>query len=158
MLYTSKTVTLDEYYFLENSKIINGIEYKNYDDWWADTPLRSALAMRGNLSKPTFTSDQSYVIEASKIVVNVNSTIPIITKITYDNGTVETKITSPIFKYVILSPRMMKSAFFNINTKYRTIQVNQPVVDIWKDMSGWKLVEEYKNIKLYKWIGTNIEG
>jgi len=109
--------------------------------------------MRGDFSKPTFTSDQSYVIEASKITVSINSTKATTTIIIYENGTVITKITPPIFKYVVLSPRMEKSAFFNVNTKYRTIQINQPIVDIWKDLPDWKLVEEYKNIKLYKWCG-----
>ena len=157
MLYTSKAVTLDEYYFIENSVVVNDIESKNYDNWWADTPLRSALTIWGVFSKSTFELSQTYVIEATKITINVNST-KTTTKIVYENGVMVTKIVPPIFKYVVLSPRMEKSAYFNINTKYRTIQISQPVVDIWKDMPDWKLVEEYKNIKLYKWIGIDIEG
>jgi hypothetical protein len=85
-------------------------------------------------------------------VATLNLISTTITTTNIDGTVVITKV-PPIYKYIIFSPRMEKSAFFFINTKYRTIQIKQPLVDIWKDMTDWKLIEEYKNIKLYKWCG-----
>jgi hypothetical protein len=153
MLYTNKCVTKDEYEFLENSKTINEFDYEEYGIWWADFPLRSALLLRGVYRNPTFIPDLSYAETESKAISDINNTLPTIIKIKYDNGTTITKIIPPVFKYVILSPRMEQHGFFMIYTKYRTIQVYDPIPDIWKDSWGWELVEVYRNIKVYKWIG-----
>jgi hypothetical protein len=116
-------------------------------------PLKSSLLLFSSNLKPTILPDTFHVNDNKNIVVNLNSTISTTITTTNIDGTVVITKVPPIYKYIIFSPRMEKSAFFFINTKYRTIQIKQPLVDIWKDMTDWKLIEEYKNIKLYKWCG-----
>jgi hypothetical protein len=159
MLFIDKSLTLDEYTFLEKSTIIQNTTY--FDNWWTDTVFRDSLLIslnNINSTKPSSLPNIYNSIDVEKLRLNINATLSTITITTYENGTIITKNNPPIFKYVLLSPRMEKSAFFLVNTKYRTIQINQPIPDIWKDLPDWKLIEEYKNIKVYKWIGTDIEG
>lgn len=151
ILYVNNTMTIDEYEFLENSEIIKNTY--NFGEWWTDMPLKSSLLLFSSNLKPTILPDTFHVNDNKNIVVNLNSTISTTITTTNIDGTVVITKVPPIYKYIIFSPRMEKSAFFFINTKYRTIQIKQPLVDIWKDMTDWKLIEEYKNIKLYKWCG-----
>lgn len=156
MLYINNAVTSDEYNFLEHSSLIHSTYY--FGEWWTDMPLKSSLLLfSSNLTKVVL-PDTFWVLEGQKVKVDLNSTKTTLKIIVNTNGTTTTVVIPPIFKYVILSPRMEKSAFFFFNTEHRTIQVNQPIPDIWKDMPDWKCVEEYKNIKIYKWTGTIIEG
>lgn len=159
MLFIDKSLTLDEYTFLEKSVCVQTAT--SFGDWWTDTIFRESLLISLNNTvsvRPSSLPNISNIVDTTKLRANVNTTLSTTTTTTYTNGTTITKIVPPIFKYILLSPRMEKSAFFLVNTKYRTIQINEPVVDIWKDLPDWKLVEEYKNIKIYKWIGTGIGG
>jgi hypothetical protein len=156
MLYINNCMTLDEYVFLENSNTVRSTY--NFSEWWTDMPLKSSLLLFSSNLKPTVLPNTFHVNNETKIVINLDSTVSTTISVINSDGSITFKKIPPKYKYIILSPRMEKSAFFFINTKYRTIQVNQPIFDIWKDMSDWKLIEEYKDIKLYKWIDTNIEG
>jgi len=155
MLFIDKSLTLDEYEFLEKSANIQNTT--SFSDWWTDTIFRESLLIsryKIGATKPALLPNISRIINVTNLRVNINTTLSTTTTTTLTNGTVITNINPPIFKYVLLSPRMEKSAFFLVNTKYRTLQINEPVVDIWKDLPDWELIEEYKNIKVYKWIGT----
>jgi hypothetical protein len=155
MLYVNNTMTSDEYEFLDKS-ITVGSTY-NFGDWWTDMPLKSSILLFSSDLRPAILPNTFYLVDGQKIILDLNSTKS--TKsIIYVNGTEIILKKPPVFKYILLSPRMEKSAYFHVNTKYRTIQLNTPIVDIWKDLPDWKLVEEYKNIKIYKWIETYIEG
>jgi hypothetical protein len=156
MLYINNAMTSDEYEFLGHSSIIHNTY--NFTEWWTDVPMKNSLIFYSSDLRLPLLQDSFYTIENQRIEVNLNLTVST-TKTTINaNETTTVEIIPPFFKYIILSPRMEKSAFFFFKTKYRTVQINQPIPDIWKDLPDWKLVEEYKNIKIYKWIGTSIDG
>jgi hypothetical protein len=152
MLFINNTVTSDEYAFLERSSTIRNNYY--FEDWWTDTPLKDSLLLYSSNLTQTILLNTFYVTEDHQTKVNLNSTLATTKIIINADGTSTTTIIPPTFKYILLSPRMEKSAFFLLNTNHRTVQINQPIPDIWKDLSDWKLIEEYRNIKVYKWLGT----
>jgi len=151
MLYTNNFMSIDEYVFLENSPTIHSLN--SYSDWWTDMPFRASLLIANTNASPTSLPNLPHLINTTSARLKINATISTIITETFTNGTVTTRIIPPTYKYVLLSPRMERNAFFFMYTNSRTIQINYPVVDIWKDMPDWKLIEEYKNIKLYKWCG-----
>jgi len=153
MLYIDNVMTYDEYEFLEQSIFIHNTH--DFSDWWMDMPLKSSILLFSSMSKPTVLPSTFRLNEKQQIVINLNNTISTQKITTNPNGTITITTNPPLFKYILISPRMESSAYFHINTKYRTIQYNTPIVDVWKDLSDWELVEEYKNIKIYKWTGSD---
>jgi hypothetical protein len=143
MLYLNNTVTTDEYNFLSTSTLIH--DTSNYQDWWMDTPLKSSILLFYSPYKIPILPETMYNMNNARDTIQLNST-----RVTVlSNGT----IIPPKYKYILLSQRMEKSAFFTVNTKYRTLQIIIPIVDVWKDLPDWKLVESHDNVKIYKWIG-----
>ena len=110
-------------------------------------PLESSILLFHSPYEIPTLPDTMYDLNNGKDLIELNSTRATVLA----NGT----IIPPRFKYILISPRMEKSAFFTIDTNNRTIQINQPITDVWKNLPDWKLIEEYRNVKVYKWIGIH---
>lgn len=170
VLYVKTSLTIDEYTFLETCKEINFKDIP-FTQWWSDMPMKSALAMYTQNKKPSVVIDKTFFSNATQAAAYKNTTVTTIHTTTFTtvtthtetytnetihitthvNETVKVEKVPPLYIYVILSPRMESGALFFDYSQYRTTQDIEPVEDIWKNAVDWKLIEEYNDVKLYKW-------
>lgn len=173
MLWTKNSMTRYEYQALQDNQDLITDVY----DWWSDYPVRIAIT---RLTITYLSADspvnETKAISDSELWENYNATVnnnsatnnnsttndsttnnSSTTNGNSTNGnntTVEEETPKSPFKYVFYSKRMSEEGMMIVYVEGgRTNQIREPIPDIWKNSSWWKVIYENEEVKIYEFLG-----
>lgn len=137
MLFYQNSVTKEEYKALDDLIALNVFTI-NPGYWWSDYPVRISITAITTITSPNISP--TLAVNESR---NINSSM----QLADQNATLNP---DTIYRYVFFSERMEQESFFTVFTYNRTLQVRQPLHDVWVNSTMWTLIYQDHGVTVYE--------